>query len=258
MKISILGCGWFGSALGAGLIAKGNQVKGSTTSADKLERLRAFGILPYLITFPDGDKNDPSFFDCDVMVVSIPPKFRKGEGEAFLPKISSIINAISRHHIRHVVYTSSTGVYGDNQGIVNESDEPQPDDQSGQLLLEAERLFQNEAGFKATIVRFAGLIGPGRDPGRFFAGKTNVPNGLSPVNLVHIDDAIGITVSVIENNAWGEIFNACSPQHPTRAEFYRAAALKAGLPLPEFVAEAQINKMVHSVNTTSLLNYQFK
>ena len=258
MTVSILGCGWFGRALATALIAKDVTVKGSTTNSEKLQELATLGLKPYLINFPEERGNDSGFFDCDTMVVSIPPKFRKGEAEAFIPKIESIINAISRYGIKQVIYTSSTGVYGDHQGIVNELNEPTPEDESGMLLLQAEQAFQNQAGFATTVIRFAGLVGPGRHPGRFFAGKKAVSNGLSPVNMVHLDDAIGIAVAVIEKAAWRQVFNACAPSHPTRAQFYTRFSRELNLPLPEFEDGAPNLKTIESVNVPSILGYRFK
>ena len=258
MRVSILGCGWFGRALATALIAKGITVKGSTTNSERLQELAALGIKPYLVNFPGEQDNNPDFFDCDTLVVSIPPKFRKGEAEAFIPKIESIISAITRSGIKQVIYTSSTGVYGDHQGIVNELNEPKPEDESGRLLLHAEQAFQNQAGFKTTVIRFAGLVGPGRHPGRFFAGRKAVPNGSSPVNMVHLDDAVGIAVAVMEKAAWGQVFNACAPSHPARAQFYTRFSRELNLPLPEFENGAANLKTIESVNVPTILGYRYK
>jgi nucleoside-diphosphate-sugar epimerase len=258
MTVSILGCGWFGRALAGALIAKGITVKGSTTSQEKLDELSALDIKPYLINLSDEGKNDTGFFDCDVLIVSIPPKFRKGESSAFIPKIEHLIKLIKQHQINHVIYTSSTGVYGDHQCIVNELDEAKPENEPGQLLRKAEQLFKTQTNFKPTIIRFAGLVGPGRHPGRFFAGKTNVPNGLSAVNMVHLDDAVGITIAVIEKAARGQLFNACAPSHPTRAEFYTRFTNQLELPLPEFADGSAILKQIESVNVQAQLAYRFK
>jgi len=58
-------------------------------------------------------------------------------------------------------------------------------------LYRSEQLFHENTNFQTTVIRLAGLIGPGRNPARFFAGKTNIPNGNAPVNLIHLDDCIG-------------------------------------------------------------------
>jgi len=191
------------------------------------------------------------------LVISIPPRFRKGETADYLPKLGHIIDAIKQQGIKKVIYISSTGVYGDTNREVNELSDPQPGSETGAILLEAEKLFEVETGFKTTILRFGGLIGEGRNPGRFFAGKTGIPNGRAPVNLISLDDCVGITEAVISKDAFGQVFNACSPEHPPKTEFYRAAAAKAGLSLPEFIDELLEWKIVNSVNVPEILGYHF-
>ncbi len=259
MVVSILGCGWYGKALAVTLIDKGFNVKGSATSPDKLPSLFSLSVLPYVVRFDtDSQSFDAAFFECDVLVISVPPKFRRGESADYLPKIRRIIQVILKYQIKKVIYISSTGVYGETNTEVNELDDPQPDTPSGEILLEAERLFEAETEFKTAIIRFGGLIGAGRDPGRFFAGKTAIPNGKAPVNLIHLGDCVGITDAVIERNAFGHLFNACSPSHPRKADFYREASFKARLELPEFIDELNNWKIVNSVNLHRILHYQFK
>ncbi|MFI5163456.1 MAG: SDR family oxidoreductase [Sphingobacteriales bacterium] len=257
MVVSILGCGWYGKAVAVTLIARGISVKGSATSPDKVAPLFSLGILPYVVQFDaDNQTFDPAFFECDVLIISIPPKF--SEGDEYLPKLQRIIQTIPQSQVEKVIYISSTGVYGDYNGEVNELDDPQPNTPSGEILLQAEKLFQAETAFKTTIIRFGGLVGTGRDPGRFFAGKTAIPNGLAPVNLVHLADCIGITGAIINHDAFGYLFNACSPHHPRKADFYREASSGSELPLPEFIDELDSWKLVNSINSARILNYQFK
>lgn len=259
MVISILGCGWYGKALAVSLLQNGIAVKGSATSVEKLVSLAAEGITPYLVRFDaDSDNFDPTFFECDILVIAIPPKLRKGESAAFLPKIQQIVQAILQYQVKKVIYISSTGVYGDHNREVNELSDPQPDTESGMKLLEAEKRFQKETAIKTTVIRFGGLIGPGRHPGRFFAGKKDVPNGLAPVNLIDLEDCVGITTAVIKKDAFGYLFNACSPDHPQKAQFYHEAALKGGFAVPEFVSELGSWKLVNSINLTKVLGYAFK
>ena len=88
MVVSILGCGWYGKALAADLLKTGTIVNGSATSPDKLEALVNSGILPYLVKFDNEQTSfDPTFFKCDVMVISIPPRLKAGEGGGYLSKI---------------------------------------------------------------------------------------------------------------------------------------------------------------------------
>jgi len=259
MIVSILGCGWYGKALAKELLRKGIIVKGSATSAEKLDTLSDLGITPSVVQINADEINySADFFKCDVLVISIPPGLRKGEGSAYLPKLNHIIQVISQHDIQKVIYTSSTGVYGDHNQTVTENQDPNPDTESGKILLEAESLFKSESNFKTTIIRFAGLVGPGRHPGRFFAGKKDIPNGLAPINMIYLDDCVGIGTAIIEQNAFGYLFNACSPDHPTKKDFYKDTAQKGGYEAPQFVNELKAWKVIKSVNLKSILNYTFK
>lgn len=259
MNISILGCGWYGRALAKALISEGHIVKGSTTSLQKMDTLTVEGIDPYLVNFSPGNEHyDDSFFACDVLFICIPPKSRGGEGPEFIDKIQGIIKAIKKHNVKKVVFISSTAVYADVNADVDELSNPQPNTEAGRILLQAENLFSAETTFKTTIIRFAGLIGPGRDPGRFFAGKKDIANGKAPVNLIHLDDCIGLGIAIINRQAFGYLFNGCSPNHPGRSAFYTGAAIRSGLEVPEFIDELKEWKMVKSVHVEAILGYRYK
>ncbi|GAA4087414.1 SDR family oxidoreductase [Mucilaginibacter panaciglaebae] len=258
MTVSILGCGWYGLELAKALVNKWTKVKGSTTSAGKLELLSQQGIEPYLINLSTDEPIDTEFFDCDVLWIAIPPRARTGNGEAYLQNLERLIPYIKSHHIKQVVLISSTGVYGNHNAEVTELDAPNPDAESGRILLAAEGLLKAESAFTTTIIRFGGLIGPGRDPGVFFAGKANIPNGEAPVNLIHLTDCIGISCAILDKQAFGYTYNAVSPSHPTKAEFYVGAANVRGLLSPQFIEEITDWKVVSSMNVEKYLGYEFK
>lgn len=258
MTVSILGCGWYGMELAKTLANKGIKVKGSTTTPEKLQAMANEGIEAFLIDLePDNKVYDVAFFECDVLWVSIPPRARAGQGAEYLNKLSYLIPIIKSNNIRQVVLISSTGVYADNNIEVTEHDEPKPDTEAGKVLFAAENLLKAETDFSTTIIRFGGLIGPGRDPGRFFAGKTGIANGNAPVNLIHLNDCIGISLAILDKKAFGHTYNAVSPTHPTRVAFYTLEALRSKLPAPEFVAEKNNWKIVGSMNVPEILGYDF-
>lgn len=259
MTVSILGCGWYGFALAESLVKKGISVKGSTTSVEKLPTLTKAKITPYLINLQIAKEVvDPAFFECDVLWISISPKARAGNGAEYLTTIKGLISLIKSYKIKQVVLISSTSVYADVNAEVNELSKADPDTESGKIMLQAEKLLKEQADFTTTIIRFAGLIGHGRDPGKFFAGKVNIPNGNAPVNLIHLTDCIGISHAILDTGAFGNVYNACSPTHPTRAEFYAKAALRAGLEAPEFTAEKKSWKIVSGINVSKVLNYDYE
>lgn len=256
--ISILGCGWYGLALGKALALTEYTVKGSTTSSQRIGELELAGLHPYLVNITgDAAVYDEDFFNCDTLIISIPPKLRGGEHEEYLRKIEQLVTVIKQHGVKQVIYISSTGVYPEINAEIDENTPFKPDTPSAQTLLEAENLLIKEPGFSTTIIRFGGLVGPGRHPGRFFAGKTDIPNGQAPVNLIHLQDCIGITQSILHKNAFGYVFNACSPHHMAKQEFYMLAAQHADLPLPQFTDKLTNWKTINSTNVPAILNYRF-
>ncbi|MDR6782502.1 nucleoside-diphosphate-sugar epimerase [Pedobacter africanus] len=256
--VSILGCGWYGMELAKALITVGYQVKGSVTSSEKLRHLSAQAIQPFLVNFEkDAENYDALFFKTDVLFICIPPKRAAGLQSDYPYKIRRILNAAKHCKIKHIVFISSTAVYGDTNAELNELNSPAPETDSGKAVLEAETLLQNQKDITITIIRFAGLVGPGRDPGRFFSGKTDIPNGQAPVNLIHLNDCIGFSLNLMARQAYGHTFNACCPHHPAKQEFYTAAAQSANLTTPVFKDELLKWKVISSIHLP-LLNYTYQ
>jgi nucleoside-diphosphate-sugar epimerase len=259
--ISILGCGWLGLPLGFYLVKKGYKVKGSTTEPDKLKLIKEKGIEPYLILLnPEiHGENYNDFLSCDVLIIDFPPERRYGIVEYHQQQIKSLISAIRSGTVKHVIFTSSTSVYPDVNHEVYEDPEPKPTKSSGKALLKVENLLRECHTFETTIIRLGGLIGYDRMPGKFLAGKKDLANGDAPVNLIHRDDCIEIILNIIKNNIWGETFNACSDNHPTRKQYYVDQAKLSGLTPPTFNERGKsAYKIVSNKKLKRALNYKFK
>lgn len=256
--VSILGCGWFGYPLAKELISAGYAVKGSTTSPGKMTKLQSEGIDAYLIDLDAEEIGFGNFLDSDILIIGIPPGMRSGKGDRYAEKIGRVAMQSRATAIKQVIFISSTSVFSDMNHVIEESEVPAPETASGLAILSAEKLLLDCSWFETTIVRFAGLIGPERDPGRFFAGKTDIANGRAPVNLIHQDDCIGIVMSIIQQEAFRNIFHGVLPEHPTRNEFYTAAASRSGHILPHFKDELLGWKIINSKKVPELLKYTFK
>lgn len=257
--ISILGCGWLGTALGAHLSGKGWLVKGSSASQDGLNRLETTGIDTYYIRVgPDSvDVDYMNFFNTDVLVISLPPQ-RKIDIRAVFPRqIDQIIQYIRMLNITKVIFISSTSVYRNNNQTVREDDAGLPDKPVGYALLEAEHKLLSLTGVDTAVLRFGGLIGMNRNPAHYLAKKQNVP-AEAPVNLIHRKDCIKIITEIITQEKWGEIYNACSPDHPTKMEFYTKAAQVSKVAPPGFINAAGSYKIVNSDKLIRHLNYTFE
>jgi len=267
-QISILGCGWLGLPLTKALMANGFSVKGSTTSEEKLSRLKAFGIVPFLVALDSKRVTGAikEFLDgSQTLVIDIPPQLRGKnidsstlEEKIFVEKIKTLIPYIEKSTIQNVLFVSSTSVYGESNTIITEETIAKPDTDSGKQLLEVELLLQNNLNFKTTILRFGGLIGEDRNPIQFLAGRENLENPESPINFIHQDDCIGIILKIITTGSWNEIYNGVSPFHPTRENYYTKKATELSLVLPKFDHSKPSNeKLILSDKVEKVLGYAF-
>lgn len=253
-KISILGCGWLGFPMAQLLVAKGWKVKGSTTTPEKLELLQKAGIEPFLIQAETDEKRlNPVFFDAEFLLINIPPG-RKSAPNGYLQKMEILLENIKDSSIKKLIFISSTSVYSDVCRELTEADEP--DHQSE--LLQTEMLFLSAKNLDTTIIRFGGLFGPQRNPGRFFRDKNSIPNGLVPVNLIHLNDCLGLIEAILEQHKFPETYNAVAPSHPAKQEFYGKAIEKMGFAAPKFVAEKSDWKIINADKIVTDLNYQFQ
>jgi nucleoside-diphosphate-sugar epimerase len=259
--VSILGCGWLGLPLGGYLVEKGIKVKGSVTTTANFPALQEKGIVPYKILLSpelSGDHAD-EFFSCDTLIVNFPPERRPDITTYHPEQIRSLIKAIIKNKIPRVLFVSSTSVYPDINREVFEHDHLIPEKGSGQALMIVEDLLREQKEFATTIVRFGGLAGYDRLPIHTLAAKKNVTNGDVPLNIIHQDDCIEIIYQILQQDFWGETFNACADEHPLRKEYYLKAAAKAGLEPPIFLNSDQTSyKIVNSEKIKRRLNYNFK
>jgi nucleoside-diphosphate-sugar epimerase len=158
-----------------------------------------------------------------------------------------------------VLFISSTSVYADDNTVVTENTIPNPETESGLQLLASEKLLQNITFFRTTILRFGGLIGEDRHPIRFLAGRTNLENPEAPINLIHQEDCIAIIERIMEQDCWGEVFNAVAPFHPTRKRYYTEKAIEYNLAFPQFNESlTSIGKTISSDKLIRILGYDFK
>jgi nucleoside-diphosphate-sugar epimerase len=272
MKISILGCGWLGFPLAQKLIETGYEVKGSTTSENKLDVLQSHKIKPFLIRLEENQViGTVSEFlnDSKILIIDIPPGLRKiteaTSEKTFVNKIKNLIPFIENSTIEKVIFISSTSVYSESELIPTVTEESilHPDTESGKQLAEVENLLRNNSNFQTTIIRFGGLIGKDRNIVKMLTGKTNVANPEAPINLIHQEDCIGILCEILKqvqhDKVWNETFNAVTPNHPTRKNYYTEKAKQLDLIAPLFTEnETNIGKIVSSEKLEKVLGYTFR
>jgi nucleoside-diphosphate-sugar epimerase len=264
-KIAILGAGWLGEPLAHQLQQAGHQVRVSTTTEAKAQRLKHDGLdARVLRVVPTGLNGDvEGFFTANILVLSLPPGGRRDPAvETNYPaKVAHIISAAKAGGIRQVLFTSSTGIYGDQEGKISEESPLQPITNSGKALVLVEQQLKEAYADQLTILRLAGLAGPDRHPGRWFAGKENVAGGNQYINLVHQADVLAMMQAVMAQNTWGHTLNVCSDQHPTKSEFYPLAAKQLGLKPPTFEQVKENSphgKYIENSSAKTLLDFSYR
>jgi len=272
MKVSILGCGWLGFPLAKKLIEIGFEVKGSTTTENKLAVLKSNKIVPYLLELTEHKISEcisDFLYNSDILIIDIPPGLRKiteaTSEKTFVAKIEKLIPFIENSTVKKVLFISSTSVYDDTAAIptVNEKTVLNPNTESGKQLMEVENLLRNNYNFQTTIIRFGGLICEDRNIVKMLTGKTNVANPEAPINLIHQEDCIGIICEILKqvqlDKVWNETFNAVAPIHPTRKKYYTEKAKQFHLTAPLFNEnETNFGKIVSSEKLETILDYRFR
>lgn len=189
--VLIAGCGDLGQRVASLLLARGDDVyafrrRPPDASTDGIRWLSADLAQPeslcgmparitQLVFTPAPDAREPAVYR-----------------SVFLDGLRFLLDALHATPLRRVLMVSSSAVYGEHGGDwVDEATPPAPLGFNGQILWEAEQwLFRQSV--PATVLRLAGLYGPGRLQliGRLRAGQVRVPRQHPHwANRMHVDDA---------------------------------------------------------------------
>lgn len=275
VRVLIIGCGYVGIQVGAELVRLGHTVSGLRRQANRTPELAAAGIVPLT-----GDITDASSlaaiapnFD---WVVNCAASTSGGSAEdyrrVYFEGNRHVCRCLASAPLCKFVYTSSTGVYGQNDGSwVDEACPAEPASATGKVLLEAEeelRRAHRDTGFPAVVLRVAGIYGPGRG---YYArqlqhGEARIEgDGQRFINMVHRDDVAGAIIAALEKGEPGTVYNVCDEEPVAQAELYAWLAKRLGLPMPPAVPEEEAgvrrrgvtNKRISSRRLREELGYRF-
>jgi len=242
----VIGCGYLGRRVAAMWRDAGDQVFATTRHAAEANRFRADGFKPVV---------------CDVLDAA---------SLAHLPPVDTVLYAIgldraSGASMRTVyvdgmanalkylpppgrfIYISSSSVYGQSDGgWVDEESPTEPQEESGRIVLEAERTlssFSARRHLRALsedshiILRFGGIYGPGRLLRRaaIERGEPIVGDADKWLNLIHADDGAHVILATEARGTPGRVYNVCDGAPVRRRDFYTELARVLGAPALQFV-----------------------
>jgi nucleoside-diphosphate-sugar epimerase len=254
MRKLVIGCGYLGRRVAALWRAAGDQVFATTRHGDEADRFRAEGLEPIV---------------CDVLDLA---------SLAVLPQVDTVVYAIgfdrsSGATMRAVyvdglanvldripppsrfIYISSSSVYGQSDGGWVDEDWPtEPKEESGQVVLDAERtLFTSSVRRRLRTLnvnipitlRFAGIYGPGRLLRRVAIekGEPIVGDADKWLNLIHVDDGARVILAAEARGTAGRIYNVCDGAPVRRRDFFAELARLLGAPVPQFVAPPTLGEL---------------
>jgi nucleoside-diphosphate-sugar epimerase len=235
MRVGILGCGYVGLELGRQLRAD-HEVVGVRRSDSGIDAIEdaGFEAVRADVTDADGLAAVP---DVDWLVFAASSGGRGADTarEVYVEGLSTAIDHFwSREDApERLVYTSSTGVYGDHDGEwVDESTPLDPQTEKTEVLAEAERIARErpvEYGGHGTVARYAGLYGPDRYRlERYLDG----PVTAGYLNMVHRDDAAGAVRFLLEDGHREEVVLVVDDEPVEKWAFADWLAEQCDVPFP--------------------------
>jgi putative transcription antitermination factor YqgF len=238
----IVGCGELGLRVARRWLSRGDRVVGITRSPARGDLLAAAGLEPVVL---DVTATDAGW--TPLLAKIGPPATvlwsvgfdRSGTAsyhDVHVAGLGRLLDALAAAGpSSRVVFASSTGVWGDEQGgVVTEATPAAPSREAGRILVAAEQLLAGHPAGPGTALRFAGLYGPGRLP-RLADLKAGRPIAADPdswLNLVHLDDAAAVVEAVADAAAPRRLYVVSDGRPVRRREWYGRLAELAGGPPP--------------------------
>jgi nucleoside-diphosphate-sugar epimerase len=275
MRVLIVGCGYVGLPLGAALASQGHEVFGLRRSANGGETVAAAGIKPLTadITDPASLAALPGPFDWVVNCVSSTKGGVEEYRQIYLQGTRNLLTWLKSSPPKKYVYTSSTSVYGQTDGLpVKETSPVAPPTETSQVLVETEALLLDAARqecFPSVILRVAGIYGPDRGHlfHQYMKNEARIAgDGSRIINMIHRDDLVGVLLLALKNGRPGEIYNAVDDEPVPQLHFFRWLSETLGKWMPPFATEAEnaqrkrglTNKRVQNRRLKMEIGYQFK
>lgn len=229
----IVGCGYLGRRVAARWLAAGKRVAALTRGS--AAALAALGVEPVA-----GDVLDPPSLGAlpgaatVLYAVGMDRSAGKSMRDVYVGGLANVLDHLPPFD--RFIYVSSTGVYGQTDGgWVSEESPTEPTEESGKVVLEAERLLKSRVP-NATVLRFAGMYGPDRllrkQP--VLKGEPLVGDASRWLNLIHIDDGADAVVALDSHATTGETYNVADDEPVQRQTFYTLLAELLGAPLAKF------------------------
>ena len=249
--VVVFGAGYVGGRLAKVALTAGAIVTVLTRNSTVAESLAAAGCEAVVADLATDDWH-PRILPGDYILntVSSGRSGLAGYQRSYVAGAHSILRWAKDFSDRgHLIYTGSTSVYPQGEGqTVDETAPVEASDERSAMLIEAEQIHQEWEG-RSTILRLAGIYGPGRHYllDQLRDGMVQFPvGGDRHLNLIHRDDIVGAVLA-----AWGttsavsnQIYNVVDDGRFTKNEIVTWLAEKLDHPGVSFDGIAVLGRRV--------------
>jgi nucleoside-diphosphate-sugar epimerase len=230
--VLVLGCGYAGTAVARRARAAGHPVLCTVRSADRATLLRDQGFQ--VLAAPTLDASIAEHVRPDThVVIGFPPD---GSTDAVVAEAIAGAHAIS--------YISSTGVYGDRTGPIDERSvlPTQPSERVARIL-HGEALYR---AVGATVLRCPGIYGPTRGLHmRILRGEHRIPgDGSRTLSRIHIEDIASFALAAYEARGLTYVLGDLEPA--PHIDVVRYVCDTYGVALPPSVPWAEVHETLRA------------
>jgi nucleoside-diphosphate-sugar epimerase len=216
-----------------------------TSSAGRVAELRRAGATPLL-----GNLDRPATLGrlaglADAVLHLAPPPAQGGTD----PRTRALLHALARSgRVRHVVYASTSGVYGDAAGAAfDETRALRPATERALRRVDAEaqlRRFGRRSGVAVSVLRVPGIYAgdrPGGHPRERLLRGTAVLAQDEDVhtNHIHADDLARACVAALLRGATMRVYHASDDTELKMGDYFDLAADLCGLARPPRITRAE-------------------
>lgn len=239
MRVLIVGCGYVGLSLAATLLRQGHHVTGLRRPGTGEAALRQAGVEPVLadITDPASLSRCSPAYDWIVNCVSAgsgPDAYRA----VYFHGTRNLLEWLAPSPVKKFVYTSSTGVYAQDDGsLVDEQSSATGAGETGAILAETEAILLAAArahSFPAVVLRLSGIYGPGRGYWlkQFLAGEARLEPSPRWLNMIHRDDVVGAITAALLRGIPGTVYNVTDDEPVIQRDVFAWLGRELGRPSP--------------------------
>ena len=239
LKIVVLGCGYVGAEFARQARTAGHDVLGVVRSEASRDKLRAEGLAAEAFDLHSGDWAQlPVRFDAVVYAASTGGGGPEAYAQAYDIGVKRALAWARAVGARSFVFTSSTGVYRQDDGGVVDESSPVGGAPTADAIVGGEQAVLASGFARARVLRFGGLYGPGRHHlvDQLRRGDHVVGGRVDHfINYLHRDDAAASILAAIVGGPDGaRVYNVADGNPVTKEALAKWIAARLGLVAPVF------------------------